>query len=258
MNLASGSVRITSSTSRRQRIFAVTQIAASFVLLAGAGMLITTLIALQAPRPVSIRATFSLVDVPALSYGKTRSASRRFLQGIDTSHQCAARRHRDGFRCRSLPGAMPTPSASVCNSPVMVTSMAKTILARSGAPSLPAFSARFAFPFLPGAISTSWMMQESRAGRDRQPDSRTAHVSWPGSDQSARLLDRSRARVFWRHRQRKGAIQVAAPHYWRRRRCGRRTYRSRRPPQPFTACLRTVPCSAATSSSIPPEILMRW
>ena len=33
MNLASGSVRITSSTSRRQRIFAVTQIAASFVLL---------------------------------------------------------------------------------------------------------------------------------------------------------------------------------------------------------------------------------
>src|SRR6202142_3323820 len=35
MNLASGSVRITSSTSRRQRAFAVTQRAASFVLLAG-------------------------------------------------------------------------------------------------------------------------------------------------------------------------------------------------------------------------------
>src|SRR4029077_18041256 len=39
MNLASGGVRITSSTKRRQRLFAVTQIAASFVLLAGAGML---------------------------------------------------------------------------------------------------------------------------------------------------------------------------------------------------------------------------
>src|SRR6202048_645720 len=38
MNLASGSVRITSSTSRRQRAFAVTQIAASFVLLAGASV----------------------------------------------------------------------------------------------------------------------------------------------------------------------------------------------------------------------------
>src|SRR4029077_197248 len=47
MNLASGGVRITSSTGRRQRVFAVTQIAASFVLLAGACMLITTLIALQ-------------------------------------------------------------------------------------------------------------------------------------------------------------------------------------------------------------------
>src|SRR6202162_5762333 len=47
LSLSSGSVRITSSTSRRQRIFAVTQIAASFVLLAGATMLITTLIALQ-------------------------------------------------------------------------------------------------------------------------------------------------------------------------------------------------------------------
>src|SRR5260221_1634672 len=47
LSLSSGGARITGSTSRRQRIFAVTQIAASFVLLAGASMLITTLIALQ-------------------------------------------------------------------------------------------------------------------------------------------------------------------------------------------------------------------
>src|SRR5579864_8619308 len=47
LSLASGTARITGSTSRRQRIFAVTQIAASFVLLAGATMLITTLISLQ-------------------------------------------------------------------------------------------------------------------------------------------------------------------------------------------------------------------
>src|SRR5499425_1493028 len=50
LNVASGSVRITGSTSRRQRIFAVTQIAASFVLLAGACALVTTLLALQAAR----------------------------------------------------------------------------------------------------------------------------------------------------------------------------------------------------------------
>jgi predicted permease len=71
MNLASGSVRITSSTSRRQRIFAVTQIAASFMLLAGASMLITTLIALQKTQTgVDTRHVLAL-DVPALSYGKT-------------------------------------------------------------------------------------------------------------------------------------------------------------------------------------------
>jgi putative ABC transport system permease protein len=47
LGLSSGSVRITSGTNRRLRLFAVTQIAASFVLLAGAGALLTTLVALQ-------------------------------------------------------------------------------------------------------------------------------------------------------------------------------------------------------------------
>ena len=45
--LANGSVRITSGTNNRLRLFAVTQIAASFLLLAGAGALLATLIALQ-------------------------------------------------------------------------------------------------------------------------------------------------------------------------------------------------------------------
>jgi putative ABC transport system permease protein len=71
MNLASGSVRITSSTSRRQRIFAVTQIAASFVLLAGASMLITTLIALQKTQTGVDTRHVLAVDVPAISDGKT-------------------------------------------------------------------------------------------------------------------------------------------------------------------------------------------
>ena len=71
MNLASGSVRITSSTSRRQRAFAVTQIAASFILLAGASMLVTTLIALQQTQPGVDTRRVLAVDVPVLSYGKT-------------------------------------------------------------------------------------------------------------------------------------------------------------------------------------------
>jgi putative ABC transport system permease protein len=71
LNLSSGSVRITGSTTRRQRIFAVTQIAASFMLLAGASMLITTLIALQrAQTGLDMRHVLA-VDVPAMTQGKT-------------------------------------------------------------------------------------------------------------------------------------------------------------------------------------------
>src|SRR6202011_2141290 len=71
LSLTSGSVRITGSTSRRQRIFAVTQIAASFVLLAGASMLITTLIALQTARTGLDTRHVLAINVPAMSNGKT-------------------------------------------------------------------------------------------------------------------------------------------------------------------------------------------
>jgi len=71
LNISSGSVRITGSTSRRQRIFAVTQIAASFVLLAGATTLITTLIALQTARTGLDTRHVLAINVPAMSNGKT-------------------------------------------------------------------------------------------------------------------------------------------------------------------------------------------
>ncbi len=65
------SSRMTSSTSRRQRVFAVTQIAASFMLLAGASMLLKTLLALQAAQtPFDMRHVLAL-NVPVMSYGRT-------------------------------------------------------------------------------------------------------------------------------------------------------------------------------------------
>jgi putative ABC transport system permease protein len=67
LGLSSGSVRITSGTNRRLRVFAVTQIAASFVLLAGAGMLITTLLALQRQQ-TGFRGNVLAVNVPVVSY----------------------------------------------------------------------------------------------------------------------------------------------------------------------------------------------
>ncbi len=71
LGLASGSVRIIGSTSRRQRIFAVTQIAASFVLLAGASAVVTTLVALQRTQTGMDTKHVLAIDVPAMSAGKT-------------------------------------------------------------------------------------------------------------------------------------------------------------------------------------------
>jgi putative ABC transport system permease protein len=71
LNVSSGSVRITSSTSRRQRAFAITQIAASFVLLAGAFALVTTLLALQATQTGFDMRRVLAIDVPAMTYGRT-------------------------------------------------------------------------------------------------------------------------------------------------------------------------------------------
>src|SRR6516164_1651684 len=71
LSLSSGSVRITGSTSNRQRLFAVTQIAASFVLLTGASALITTLIELQRTQTGLDMRHVLAVDVPAMTYGKS-------------------------------------------------------------------------------------------------------------------------------------------------------------------------------------------
>jgi predicted permease len=93
MGLSSGSVRITGSTSRRLRIFAVTQIAASFILLAGSSILIKTLLTLQAQQTGFDMHRVLALNVPVMSYGKTpeeiinfyREAIRRInaLPGVD-------------------------------------------------------------------------------------------------------------------------------------------------------------------------------
>src|SRR4051812_30243193 len=68
--LSNGSVRITSGTNRRLRLFAITQIAASFVLLAGAGALLAALIALQnAPTGLDTRRVLAL-SVPVMAQGR--------------------------------------------------------------------------------------------------------------------------------------------------------------------------------------------
>jgi hypothetical protein len=136
------------STSRRQRIFAVTQIAASFVLLAGASMLITTLIALQtAQTGVDTRHVLA-INVPCYVLRKKRPQQvldfyKESIRRVDALPGVK----KDRFRPDRFPGAMPPP-ASVCNSPPTVMFMpgAKRILARSGVSSLPDSLPRLGVP----------------------------------------------------------------------------------------------------------------
>ncbi|HZD30356.1 MAG TPA: ABC transporter permease, partial [Candidatus Angelobacter sp.] len=93
MALSSSSLRITGSTSRRLRLFAVTQIAASFILLVGSSILIKTLLTLQAQQTGYDMRRVLAVNLPVMSHGKTpeeiinfyRETVRRIneLPGVD-------------------------------------------------------------------------------------------------------------------------------------------------------------------------------
>jgi putative ABC transport system permease protein len=70
LGLANGSFRITGSTSRRLQLFAVTQIAASFVLLVGASMLLKALLALQSVETgLDVHKVLAL-NVPVVAYDR--------------------------------------------------------------------------------------------------------------------------------------------------------------------------------------------
>ena len=78
--LAGGSVRMTPGTNRRLRIFATIQIACSFVLLAGAGMLVATLTALQTANTGYDMRRVLTIDVPPSASGVGGAATLNFFQ----------------------------------------------------------------------------------------------------------------------------------------------------------------------------------
>jgi predicted permease len=82
LGLSSGGVRITRSTKWRLRSFAVTQMAASFLLLAGAGMLIRTLLALQSAQPGFETRSVLAVNIPVSSFGRTPQQVRDFYRAV--------------------------------------------------------------------------------------------------------------------------------------------------------------------------------
>ena len=81
-SVATGSVRITGRTTGRLRLFAVTQIAASFMLLAGAGMLVKTLLALQAAESGFDTRNVLALDVPIMGAGRTPDQTLAFYRDI--------------------------------------------------------------------------------------------------------------------------------------------------------------------------------
>jgi predicted permease len=82
LGLSSGSVRITSGTNRRLRAFAVVQIGASFVLLAGAGMLLAALMALQRTN-TGFNMNVLALNVPIISYDrKPQDLARMYKEAL--------------------------------------------------------------------------------------------------------------------------------------------------------------------------------
>lgn len=70
--VAAGGTRVTSGAGRRLRIFAVVQIAASFLLLAGASTLLKTLLTLQTTQTGFDMRHVLAFNVPEMSYGRTQ------------------------------------------------------------------------------------------------------------------------------------------------------------------------------------------
>ena len=75
--------RVAGGSSRRLRVFAVTQIAASFLLLAGACVLMKTLFVLEQTRPPFDSANVLAVNLPVMTYGKTPQQVQEFYRDVE-------------------------------------------------------------------------------------------------------------------------------------------------------------------------------
>jgi len=80
--LSSSGVRVSGGSNRRLRVFAVTQITASFLLLAGAGALLRTLLVLEKTQPPFQTARVLAVNLPVMTEGRTPQQVRDFYHDV--------------------------------------------------------------------------------------------------------------------------------------------------------------------------------
>jgi putative ABC transport system permease protein len=78
--LSSGGSRVTGSSRRRIHIFTIVQVAASFLLLAGAGVLLTTLRSMQTAQPGFETGHVLIANLPLISDGRTPQQVAQFYQ----------------------------------------------------------------------------------------------------------------------------------------------------------------------------------
>ena len=78
--LTNGTTRVSGSSRRRIRIFTVVQVAASFLLLAGAGVLLTTLRSMQTAQPGFETGHVLIANLPLISDGRTPQQVAQFYQ----------------------------------------------------------------------------------------------------------------------------------------------------------------------------------
>ena len=80
--LSSSGARVSGGSTRRLGVFAVTQITASFLLLAGAGALVKTLLVLEKTQPPFETAHVLAVNLPVMTDGRTPEQVRDFYRNV--------------------------------------------------------------------------------------------------------------------------------------------------------------------------------
>ncbi|HET7442223.1 MAG TPA: FtsX-like permease family protein, partial [Terriglobales bacterium] len=85
LGLMSGAGRVTTSSRRRIRVFTITQIAASFLLLASAGVLLRTLVSLQKAQPGFETGHVLIANLPLISDGRTPQQVAQFYREAQRS-----------------------------------------------------------------------------------------------------------------------------------------------------------------------------
>jgi len=83
LGVTSSGARSTGGSKGRLRVFAVTQITASFLLLVGAAALIRTLLVLEQTQPPFETAHVLAVNLPVMSYGRTPEQVKEFYRDVE-------------------------------------------------------------------------------------------------------------------------------------------------------------------------------